>query len=286
MDRVLDTLTQSILGRASKDPRALTFLLRRYAATGRDDVRDVIEPALTAALEASLPEADGSLADHVLMLAEASAVTDDDRVARATIAGAGALRRRWPSRGTVGDAMRTIDACLSATFVRGCDSGEAIASAVDELERVVCLVYQPGEHLARLLTRPDEPDGTLGDHVFAAQALLTAHAVTGRLPYSMLAEELTEAARDLAEAATFVERCECVRVLCRLALLHDDAEYRAAAVVARDRDYRGVAGRLADALGLAHLIGQAHRSGAPYSEDEDEAAAVYGLALDELSRAS
>jgi hypothetical protein len=148
-----------------------------------------------------------------------------------------------------------------------------IPAAVDELERVICRVYRPGEPIAASLSRPDEADGRLEDHVGAASALLTAYAVTGRLPYSMLAEELIQIARGLLAAGEFRARCGAARVMCRLALLHDDAEYRAAAVVARGCDYRVEARRLLEAL-----AGSCAQLGSH--------AAIYGVALDDLARAS
>jgi len=101
--------------------------------------------------------------------------------------------------------------------------------------------------------------------------LLTAFEYTGRLPYSMLAEELMQIARrELAVEADFVTCCEAARALCRLAALHDAAEYRAAAIIASDAEYRSDAARLleiqaphVDAVALAH-------------------AALYGVALREL----
>ena len=82
----------------------------------------------------------------------------------------------------------------------------------------------------------------------AASALLTAFEITGRLPYSMLAEELVQlSVRELLDEAggdTLVGHCEAARVLCRLAALHDDPEYRGAAVIAADADYRSDAARI------------------------------------------
>ena len=56
------------------------------------------------------------------------------------------------------------------------------------------------------------------------------------------------------------------RVLCRLAALHRDEEYLGAAVIARDADYRGDAGRLLD-------------EHAARAVETPRAAALYGLAL-------
>ncbi len=61
--------------------------------------------------------------------------------------------------------------------------------AIDQLERVVGGSYRPGEGLVRDLDGV-RARGSVDDHVRGASALLTAFEITGRLPYSMLAEEL------------------------------------------------------------------------------------------------
>jgi len=113
--------------------------------------------------------------------------------------------------------------------------------------------------------------GGASDQVRAASALITAYEITGRLPYSMLAEELMQFARQSPAAdSDLVLHCETARVLCRLAALHDDADYRGAAVIAVNADYRSDAARI--------LTAQAARA---LSASPDEAA-IYGLALREL----
>ena len=276
MDHLLESLTETILRTGSRggpmDPAALTFLLRRYAASGRDDVRLAVEQGLTAALETSLDADAASSPEWIRTFADAAIVTDDERIADAIAAGVSRLRRTWPSRGSIADAMRTIDACLATARVPFIDARECTAAAIDELERIVCSVYSPGERIAHSLTRPDDADGNLDDHIASAASLLTAYIVTGRLPYSMLAEELTESARPLVSAGSFAARCEGARVMCRLAALHSDESYRAAAVVAPDRDYLGDARRLVDAL-------------APDAGAAD-ALGIYALAVDDLLCAS
>jgi hypothetical protein len=101
---------------------------------------------------------------------------------------------------------------------------------------------------------------------------LTAFAATGRLPYSMLAEELIQHARrtwwDEARGGfgdpsvpgpdgaieRFTINCSAVRVLCRLAALLQDDEYRKAAVVATDADYGADAQRTLDALETSYRL--------------------------------
>jgi hypothetical protein len=277
MHHLLDSLTETILqtGRrgGSMDPAALTFLLRRYAATGRDDVRLALEQGLTAVVEKGWSAEGPSSPEWIRLFSEAAAITDDERIADAIVAGVSRLRRGWPSRGALAGAMRTIDACLATAHVAAIDSREAIAAAIDELERIVCHVYNPGERIAHLLSSPDDADGDLDDHMASAACLLTAYVVTGRLPYAMLAEELIESARPLVAWGPFAARCESARVMCRLAALHADQSYREAAVVVPERDYLGDARRLMAALA------------APAVEAPD-AVGIYALAIDDLQCAS
>ena len=88
--------------------------------------------------------------------------------------------------------------------------------------------------------------GSADDHVRGASALLTAFEITGRLPYSMLAEELiaVAGARACRRRGPASIQCEAARVLCRLAALHDDPDYRGAAVIAGGADYRAEASRI------------------------------------------
>jgi hypothetical protein len=71
----------------------------------------------------------------------------------------------------------------------------------------------------------------------------------------MLAEELVQHARRLwwrdvdgAFDGSFAVNCNALHVLCRLAALHADADYRKAAVVAPVASYVGDARRLAASL--------------------------------------
>jgi uncharacterized protein YyaL (SSP411 family) len=144
--------------------------------------------------------------------------------------------------------------------------GPLLRSAVDELERVTGRVYRPGEPLARSLAHPDEADGGLDEHSRTAATLLTGHSLTGRLPYAMLAEELMQTLP--WSSGGFAARIETARVLCRIAALHDDPEYRRAAVM-KEHDYRNAARQIVDSLAA-----EARGSGS--------AAPRYGLAIDEL----
>jgi hypothetical protein len=122
----------------------------------------------------------------------------------------------------------------------------ALPTAVDALEALVRRSYEPGEGLS---------DMACGAQLRCGSALLAAFDLSGRLPYAMLAEELLQHARrrwwdDVKGAyeADFAANCAALRVLCRLAGLHADPEYRAAAVLAPGSSYASDARRVAEAL--------------------------------------
>jgi hypothetical protein len=241
------------------DPIALIFLLRHFAATDREDVREILGQALTAALEryADEPSVEGRAA-WLSLFRDAAALSDDERLPDAAGSLVAGLRRDWRSRMSIADAAHSIEACLHAADLDPDGAGALITAAVDELERIVGHSYGPGEGIG----------DDYGDHVRVAAALLTAYEVTGRLPYAMLAEELTQASKHTAvQDRSFSISCEAARVFCRLAGLHGDADYRAAAILAPNADYRADASRI-----LAELAPRARADGA----------AIYGLALSEL----
>jgi hypothetical protein len=216
------------------DARALQLLLRRYqaAALADADLDVTLGQALAIALDRYA--ADDTVfgrAAWMELFVEASALSDDNRLLEAIGTLASALRRAWDTP-PLGQRCAAIGASLYAAALEPFQS--TAADAIDQLERVIGRTYEPGE-----------PIGSSSDQVRAASALLVAYALTGRLPYSMLAEELMQhslidASIDLATA------CEGARVLCRLAALHDDADYRAAAIVTPGADYRRDAARLLD----------------------------------------
>lgn len=230
------SITQNLLAGDARGeqlgPAGLTFLMRRYAAAGGEELRPALERGLTQTLDRVAAGECGPAWIHVLC--EAAAITDDERIVDAVAHGVRVLRSAWPCRGTLVEAMRSIDACLLAGPLVGID---LLSASIDELERVVGLVYRPGERLPRSVRNPDADDGDVEEHVAAATALLTAHDATARLPYSMLAEELIQPVR----AAGGPTGPPYVRVLCRLARLHDDEDYRRAAVIAASSDYRAEA---------------------------------------------
>jgi hypothetical protein len=260
--RVLETLAREDAADAV-DAGTLTFLLRQYLGTDRQDLRDALGGALAAALEhaASEPTA-GARAAWLTLFAEVAAIAEDERIVAVIGELVAGLRAEWPAAGGVAEGSAAVEAVLVASSLF--DPQDLVPAAIDQLEHVIGGAYQPGSGVR----------GGLINQVRAASALLTAFEITGRLPYSMLAEELMQTARrtasDEADPDAILANCEAARVLCRLAALHGDADYRKAAVIASDADYRGDAARI-----LAAQSPRALGATAPH-------AAAYGLALLDL----
>src|SRR5258706_2200782 len=197
--RAIEWLSELALQGAASEagitPAGVTLLLRRYLATGRADVRDALGPALGYAIDACAPsEAHAALAEWLFVFVEACTFSEDERVTAAAESLIATLRSGWPSRGDLRSSMQSVDACLSAAG-RLPESDAVVPAAIDELEHIVSVVYEPGEGLLRAIDRKSRAPGDLRDHVAAGSALLTAYTITGRLPYSMLAEELMQFSR-------------------------------------------------------------------------------------------
>jgi hypothetical protein len=250
------------------DAATATLLLRRYVETDAAVLRDAVGMALARALTAAA--ADDTMlgrAGWLMLLVEATAISDDERLRPAVEGLVAASRTQWSGHSRIDDLSASVEACLRAAEIL--DPGELVQEAIDHLERVIGGSYRPGDGLVRdrdgIRVR-----GSIADHVRSASALLTAFDLTGRLPYSMLAEELIAVAvRDPSMDGGLVMQCDAARVLCRLARLHEDPEYRGAAVVAAGADYRAQAMRI-----LATQSSEAHAG--------TSSAAAYGIALGEL----
>jgi hypothetical protein len=185
----------------SRSPDAIWFLLHAYAEYGIAAAREHVEVGLTCALEAVHEERDACRRIAWLeLLTDAGSVTDDPRLV---------------------DGVR-----------------DALAPAIDSLESFVGHAYEPGEGLLKK---------TCVEQLRCANALLSAFQLSGRLPYAMLAEELVQVARRRwwktghrafvdeppgSADAGFQANCFGAQALCRLAALHGDSDYRAAAVLA------------------------------------------------------
>jgi len=258
----IDRVTAAVLERAARgetlSPAALTFLVRRYRAGTEPDVSDALGMGLAAALARS--HDDESVLDRAEWLrafTEALTVSEDQRLLHAARDLLDRLSQQWGTGSPrVAEGADAVEACLVASRLG--DPHELVPRAIDELERIVGGVYRPGQGI-----------GDTADHVWMASALLTAFEISGRLPYSMLAEELVQTARADFGRADFVTRCLSVRVLGRLAALHDDTTYRGAAVIKAEADYRHDATELLDTLSASLA-------------DPHADVACYGLALEDF----
>jgi hypothetical protein len=270
----VEQVTVAVLDALARDEAptsaALRFLLRSYSATGRADIRDAVEPALARALELAPTAGADEQPRWLLLFAEAATMSGDERLSSMAADLAQHVRSTWGrDRQRLDVAAEGVDACLRATEL--VSIGDLIQPAIDELEHLVGAAYQPGHGVS----------DRLADQIAVASALITAYQVTDRLPYSMLAEELVQAARragwnaesgafssgdaDVSQSNLFGLNCEAATVLSRLAALHKSAEYRDAAVIAPGADYDDDAARI-----LESLAGEAPAYGL--------AGAVYGLA--------
>jgi hypothetical protein len=237
------------------DACALQFILWRYRTGQNSDLGLAVGRGLAVALEGHAADTSiVGLAAWLSLFVDVAGLSDDDRIVPAIDALVARLRAAWRAP-SLGDSAPAVAACLHAARIPAF-SGVA-ADAIDALEQMIGRVYRPGAGV-----------GGGAPQVHAASALLAGFGLSARLPYSMLAEELIQAARR-GEVTDFAAACEAARVLCRLAVLHANPEYRAAAVIAPDARYRD------DAAGLlAQHAAEAERRGA--------AAGIYGLALLEL----
>jgi hypothetical protein len=285
LQRIADRVVDAVVRDDAVSADALTFLLRHYRATDAAPLRDALEPALARGLELRKTAVTcRERAAWLGLFTEAAAMSADDRLRDAIADLVPTLRREWTGCRIVGDLAMAIDACLNVIAIF--DPRDLAARAIDELEHTIAAAYRPGDGLAHDLDSPDRLRGQLADQVRTASALLTAYVLTWRLPYGMLAEELVQYARRTlwddeqaafrdtsAEAGDgFALNCEAARVLCRLAALHHDDDYRHVAVVAVGADYRADADRI--------LTAQASHADERNLTD----AAAYGLALTEFAK--
>lgn len=264
LEAIAARAVDAVAGGEPFDAAVPAFLMRHYLATGDEALAGPLGLALTEALaHAELEPTVLARAAWLALLVEATAVAEDERILSAAVELIGILRAACPHLSRIDEVSATVEACLRAVEIVGPD--ELVQDAIDQLERVIGGSYRPGEGLVRshngLHVRC-----SIDDHVRGASALLTAFALTGRLPYSMLAEELMAVVKPPA-GADLVVQCEAAGVLCRLAALHDDPDYRGAVVIATGADYRAEAARI-----LAGQSDAAHAGTA-------SAAAAYGLAL-------
>jgi len=93
-------------------PAALRLLLRAYAATGREDIRDILEPMLAQALEIA-PDS-SSAAPWLVLLSEAADASDDARLRDAAANLATKVRMNWVVTQPIGVRAESVDAYLRA----------------------------------------------------------------------------------------------------------------------------------------------------------------------------
>lgn len=262
VDRVTTAVLDALQRGDAPTPDALRLLLRAYAATGRDDVRNAIEPALARALEMAADSSSDEAAAWLILFAEAADASDDARLREAASNLASKMPMNWDGAQSIAVSASSVDAYLRAYPLLG---GASAQAAIDELERLVAGAYEPGSGIP----------GEVGQELHVASALLTAFAVSDRLPYAMLAEELLRHARPALLSPTSLPlstTCMAAATLSRMGALHRLPEYRTAAVITPDADYAS------DAAGLLErLAADAHTHGL--------AAAAYGLAAGELQSA-
>ena len=269
LDIVAARAAEAIAREEVVDAAVPAFLLRRYLGTDVTELRETLGMALAQAL--ALAAAETTVIGRsawLTLLVEATAVADDDRILPAAVELIAGLRAAWPAQSRIDEASASVEACLRAAEI--VDAAGLVQDSIDQLERIVGGSYRPGDGLVRerggIRVR-----GSLDDHARAASALLTAFDLTGRLPYSMLAEELIVFARREPSLDAGLEvHCAAARVLCRLAVLHDDPGYRGAAVIAGSANYRAEAAWIL--AEQSPLVSSATTS----------AAAAYGLALLDL----
>jgi len=236
IDRVAARVALAVTSGEVVAPIALRLLLRRFIAAG-EEYRAPLALALGADADADAsPDP-----ERLLLLAEALPVADDAWMRERVSRHAAELSAVWPSRGSVADAARTVASCLAAGTALGADA--LIARAVDELEHVVAVAYEPGDGIAQMLSTRTRSTGDLATHVAMAGALLSAYDVADRPAYPMLAEELMRTVlREPPDAdePPCLASLEGARILARLVALQRDAEYRAIAVTRDDHDFQRV----------------------------------------------
>jgi uncharacterized protein YyaL (SSP411 family) len=286
LQQIADRVVAAVARDDPVDATALIFLVRRYRQTDTSTLRHALEPALARGLEARRTATTcRQRAAWLSLFTEAATVSADERLREAIADLVPALRHDWTGCRIVGDLALAIEACLNVISVF--DPRDLASKAIDTLEHLIAAAYRPGEGLVHDLDAPNGARGHLDDHMCTAAALLSAYVLTWRLPYGMLAEELVQFARrslwddELAsfrespaavtDSHPFALNCEAARVLCRLAALHHDDDYRHVAVIAADANYKIDAERIL----MAHAPGAQGRILAD--------AAAYGLALAEYT---
>jgi hypothetical protein len=210
-------LLEEVTASATPSAGPLTFLLRHGVDELDDASRDALEAALGRAIAGPARILEAGLAgsaeavEWLPVFVRVAALSSDPRVAAIVADLVARVRRHWPSQGAVADGAFAVASCLAAVDLldalvppdasgaarREADPVRALLQAtLDELEGLVHRAYQPGAGMREMLDgEPGSNAGELLAQIATADALLRAHAVTGRVPYAMLAEELVLVAK-------------------------------------------------------------------------------------------
>lgn len=194
VDDSLDWITNTLLGAHASvvnAPAPALFLLRRYAEFGHDDVRAAVEDALTYGINAVSAERDPrTRCQWLMVLAEAAAISDDERLAE------------------------TVQVSLSAS--------------IEDLEQLVRASYEPGEGLLGA-SIADQLTGALSlVTAFELTGRLPYAMLAEELVQFSRRAGWDEARGTVAD--DFVTNCRAAQVMVRLAALRRDPEYTSAAV--------------------------------------------------------
>jgi mannose/cellobiose epimerase-like protein (N-acyl-D-glucosamine 2-epimerase family) len=214
LEWVTDTLLDAF-ARGETSASATAFLLRRYADTAGDGMREAVEAGLTRGLdELSIEPDPRERCQWLALLAAAAPIADDERL---------------------GEAIQ-----------------KALSRAVDDLERLVREAYEPGEGLigASLLDQMRVAAALLA--AFELTGRLPYPMLAEELIQNARRQAWDEEAG--AFRGDFDANSVAVQVLCRLALLHRDPDYMASAVVTEDATYDRDAGRTLNWLSLAYRV--------------------------------
>lgn len=208
LDWIADALIAAVAA-GETPPAALTFLLRRYTASGRTDLRNAIEAGLTRGLDALPGERDPRCRCQWLgVFAEAAAVSDDERL------------------------VESIQSNLSST--------------IDDLEQLARGAYEPGEGMLGRAASDQLQSAAAFLTAFELTARLPYSMLAEELLQVVRRLEWDDDRGALR--GDFGVNAVAVQVLCRLAALHRDADYTASAVIAEHPTYARDAQRILETL--------------------------------------
>src|SRR5580692_9162591 len=98
-------------------PASLLYLLRRYVATDRSDLRDALGESLASALACAATDPADDRTGWLTLFAETAAISDDERLPAAAGDLVSGLREGWYSAKEVDCAASSVEACLHAAEI-------------------------------------------------------------------------------------------------------------------------------------------------------------------------